>query len=176
MVTLYERGEKNLRQLAEQFGVSPQAIQKGLKSRGIERASRLAEVSNEVDDAARKERERQIQMANATRENYAKWYDAIAKLTMKKVIDANTNGNMSALNADIITLKNATAILEKARSESWVILGIEELLGENAELPDLNVGEYTEAELEQIREGNEASYLEGFEDEENEGNDDSLDD
>lgn len=176
VVTLYERGEKNLRQLAEQFGVTPQAIQKGLKQRGIEKGSRLDEVAQEVDDIARQERERRVQQANATVENYAKWYDVIAKLTMKKVLDANNAGGVATVNADILTLKNATAIIEKARSESWAILGIEDLLGEGAELPDLNVGEYSEAELERIREANEASYLEGIEEENEEGAENDQDD
>lgn len=163
VVTLYERGEKNLRELADQFGVSPQAIQKGLKARGIEKGSRLDEVTNEVDDAARRERERRVQNAGLAVEQYAKWYEALAKLTMNKVITANTNGNIATVNAEVLTLKNATAIVEKARRESWEILGIEDLLGEGAELPDLNVGEYSPDELEAIRQGNEESYLEGLE-------------
>jgi DNA-binding MarR family transcriptional regulator len=167
VVTLYERGEKTLRELAEQFGVSPQAIQKGLKQRGIEKASRLDEVSNEVDDVARKERERRVKQAAQHVETYAAWYNVLAKLAMKKVIDANQAGGIATVNADVLTIKNAIAIIEKARNESWDILGIEDLLGEGSELPDLNVGEYSESELERIREANEQSYLEGVEEEEN---------
>lgn len=182
IVTLYERGEKNLRELSEQFGVTKQAIQQGLKTRGVEKGSRLDEVANEVDDAARKAREAQVAQANATRDNYAKWTDVLAKLTMKQIIDADKNGNLSTANANLLTLKNGMAIIEKARNESWDILGIEDLLGENAELPDLNVGEYTQDELDQIREGNEERYLEDQlgddEDhhEDDQGDDDDQDD
>lgn len=177
VVTLYERGEKNLRELAEQFGVSPQAIQKGLKTRGVEKGSRLDEVANEVDDAARQARERQVAQANATRDNYAKWTDVLAKMTIKQIVEAEQGGNVSRANANVLTLKNGMAVIEKARRESWEILGIEDLLGENAELPDLNVGEYTEEELDAIREGNEASYLEELtEDDDSEDGDDGQDD
>lgn len=177
IVTLYERGEKNLRELGEQFGVSKQAIQKGLKDRGVEKGSRLDEVAGEVDDAARKAREAQVAQANATRDNYAKWTDVIAKMTMKAVIDGSANnGSVSNRNADILTLKNAMAIVEKARSESWVILGIEDLLGEGAELPDLNVGEYTEDELDSIRQGNEESYLDNLTDDDDDGTEGDPDD
>ncbi|SFJ51042.1 DNA phosphorothioation-dependent restriction protein DptG [Sphingomonas sp. NFR04] len=177
IVTLYERGEKNLRDLAEQFGVSKQAIQQGLHARGITKGSRLAEVTTEVEDVARAERERQVQQATETRDNYAKWTDAIAKMVMSKVINAGkNNGSVATANADVLTLKNAMAVIQKARVESWDILQIEDLLGEGASLPDLNVGEYSESELDAIREGNEASYLEGLEDEDEEGSDDSLDD
>lgn len=170
VVTLYQRGEKNLRELAEQFGVSIQAISKGLKARGVEKGSRLNEVIGEVDDAARQERERRVKQANNQVESYAKWYDVIAKLTMKKIIDGSqTPGGIAAQNAELLALKNATAIIEKARAESWEILDIKDLLGENAELPDLNVGEYTPEELERIRQANEEGYLEGLEDEDDEG-------
>lgn len=165
IVTMFERGEKNIRELAEQFGVSSQAIHKGLKSRGIKKGSRLSEVTGDIDNAAREERERRVKQANQQVESYAKWYDVIAKLTMKKVIEGSqTPGGIAAHNADLLALKNATGIVEKARNESWAILGIEDLLGENAELPDLNVGEYTPEELERIREANEESYLETLDD------------
>ena len=175
IVTLYERAEKNISELAEQFGVTKQAIQQGLKSRGVSKGSRLDEVSDEVDDAARKAREAQVAQANATRDNYAKWVDVLAKMTMKKLIDASQGGGVSTVNADILTIKNGMAIIEKARSESWVILGIEDLLGEGAELPDLNVGEYTEDELDKIREGNEASYLDNLVDEDDDSEADDPD-
>jgi transposase-like protein len=163
IVTLYERGEKNTRELSEQFGVTPQAIYQGLKSRGIVKGSRLEEVMTEIDDTARKERERKVKQANIAVEQYAKYNDAIVKLTMKKVVDASANnGAIANVNPDIITLKNAIAIVAKARKENWDILQIEELLGENAELPDLNVGEYTPEELDRIRQANEEGYLQSI--------------
>lgn len=169
IVTLFERGEKNLRELAEQFDVSIQAISKGLKSRGVKKGSRLGEVAGEVNDAAREVREAKVKQANNLVESYAKWFDVIAKLTMQKVIEGSkTTGGLAAINADILSMKNAIAIIHKARAENWEILDIKELLGENAELPDLNVGEYTPEELERIREANEESYLEGLEEDEDE--------
>lgn len=165
VVTLFERGEKNLRELAEQFGVTTQAIHKGLKARGVKKGSRLSEVSTEIDNVAREDRERRVKQANTQVESYAKWYDVIAKMTMKKILEGSQSpGGLATQNADILVLKNATAIIEKARSESWEILDIKELLGENAELPDLNVGEYTPEELDRIRQANEDTYLEGLDD------------
>lgn len=167
IVTFYERGEKNLRELADQFGVSKQAISKGLKSRGIEKGSRLDEVMGEANDAAREERDRKVKQANQQQEQYAKWNDALVKMTMKKLIDgAQTPGGIAAANADVKTLKEGLAAVRIARQENWEILGIEDLLGENADLPDLNIGEYTPEELERIREANEESYLEGQDDDE----------
>jgi len=172
IVTLFERGEKNLRELAEQFDVSIQAISKGLKSRGVKKGSRLAEVAGEVNDAAREAREARVKQANSLVDSYAKWFDVIAKLTMQRVIEGSkTTGGLAAINADILSLKNATAIIHKARAENWEILDIKELLGENAELPDLNVGEYTPEELERIRQANEDSYLEGLDDDDAEEDD-----
>lgn len=176
IVTLYQRGEKNLRELGEQFEVSPQAIQKGLKARGIEKGSRLDEVSNEAADTARLDRERRVQKAAKAVEDYAAWYTILSRLTMKKVMDANNSGGVASVNADVLTIKNAIAIISRARVESWEILGIEDLLGEGAELPDLNVGEYSESELEKLRQANEESYLESLEDEDEMGHDVSRED
>lgn len=165
IVTMFERGEKNIRELAEQFGVTKQAISKGLQTRGVKGGSRLAEVMNEVADSAREARDARVKQANNLVENYTKWLDVIAKLTMKKVIDGSqTQGGIALHNADILALKNATSIVEKCRQQNWEILDIKELLGENAELPDLNVGEYTPEELDRIRQANEDSYLEGLDD------------
>lgn len=173
IVTLYERGEKNLRELGEQFGVTLQAISQGLKSRGISKGSRLDEVVGEVDDIARKERERRVKAGNVAVEQYAKYNDAIVKVTMKRIIEGSqTPGGIAAHNAEILTLKNAIGIVRTAREESWTILQLEEVLGENAELPDLNVGEYTPEELDRIRQANEEGYLEGLDDDDEEMIDD----
>jgi hypothetical protein len=164
IVTLAERGEKNLRELADQFGVSKQAISKGLKDRGITMGSRSDEVSGEVDDLARAERERKVKAANLSVEQYAKYNDALVKILMKRVVDGSqAPGGIAAAGAEILAIKNALSSVRIAREENWEILDIKDLLGENAELPDLNVGEYTPAEIEQIRQANEESYNEALE-------------
>lgn len=170
IVTLAERGEKNLRELAEQFGVSQQAISKGLKARGVVMGSRLDEVVGEVDDLARQERERKVKAANAAVEQYAKYNDALVKLLVKRVVDGSqTAGGIAVAHAEVRALKDALAGVRIAREENWEILDIKDLLGENAELPDLNVGEYTPEEIEAIRSANEDAYNEGLEgDEESE--------
>jgi hypothetical protein len=161
IVTLAERGEKNLRELSEQFGVSISAISKGLKSRGITMGSRLSEVMGEVDDVARAERERKVKQANLSVEQFAKYNDAVVKLMMKRVIDGSQSpGGIAIAGAEVLVLKNTLAGLRIAREEQWDILDIKDLLGENAELPDLNVGEYTPEEIEQIKQANEDHYLE----------------
>lgn len=162
VVTLYERGEKNTVELAEMYGVSRQAISKGLKDRGIEKGSSLAETSGAEDDTARKERERRVQQANTQVETFAKYNDVLAKLTMERVITGHQNGTLASKSTELRALKDAATIIEKARRENWDILQVEELLGENAELPDLNVGEYTPEELEAIREANEDHYQENM--------------
>lgn len=177
IVTLYQRGEKNLRELAEQFDVSVNAIHKGLKSRGVKKGSRLDEVMGEVDDVARDERERKVKAANTAVEQYAKYNDALVKMTMKKIVEGSqVPGGIATANAEILTIKNAISIVKTAREENWEILDIKELLGENAELPDLNVGEYTPEEIEKIREANEEGYLEGLDDDSDLENFDDDDD
>lgn len=166
IVTLAERGEKNLRELAEQFGVSKAAISKGLKARGITIGSRSDEVAGEVDDVARAERERKVKAANLAVEQYAKYNDALVKILMKRVVDGSQQPlGIAAAGAEILAIKNALASVRIAREENWEILDIKDLLGENAELPDLNVGEYTPEEIEDIRQANEDTYNENLDDE-----------
>lgn len=169
--TQFERGEKSVRQLANDYGISRQAMGRGLKSRGVTRNSRLDEVRNETDEIARREREAKIQNANAQVENFAKYNDVIVKLVMKRVIDGDRGDALATKHADILVLKNAAAVVERARRENWDILQIEDLLGEDAKLPDLNIGEYTPEELEAIRAANEEHYQEGLDD----GSDDEHD-
>lgn len=156
--TLYQRSEKTMPELANQFGVSKQAIQQGLKQRGVTRESSLTDLGSDGDDTARKAVEAQRAQARTTRENYAQWVDVLSKMTMRKVVQAEQTRNLPSVNADLIVLKKAMEIIEKGRGEAWAILQLEELLGDTDELPDLNVGEYTPGELEAIREANEETY------------------
>lgn len=102
IVTLYQRGERNVRELAAEFDVSPQAIHAGLKSRNIVKNSRLDEVTAESIDAARADRERRVQEANAFRDNYSKYADIIAKTTVKKILDAEKAGTLAAPNQTLL--------------------------------------------------------------------------
>lgn len=164
VVTLYQRGEKNARELADQFGVTRQAIAKGLRERGVEKNSSLAEVYAESDIQAKESRIAKIAEANREVKNYSTWTGWIAQLTMKKLMEAERGGGIATANSSLVVLGNAMKIIEKARMEKWTILDIKEALGEENDLPDLNVGEYTEEELEAIRDGNEAAFIEGLDD------------
>jgi hypothetical protein len=164
IVTLASRGEKTARELADMFKVSPQAIHQGLRKRGVTFASRLREVVAEGEDAATVARKKKVQDANKKAEDYSKRLDLVVQLTVKKIVDANNTGTLAAVNGDIITLKNAIATISKGRQEHWEIHKVDELLQENEELAELNVGEYTEEELEGIRAANEEAYNETLDD------------
>jgi hypothetical protein len=164
IVTLASRGEKTVRELAEMFGVARQSIHEGLVKRGVQVASRIQGVQAEIEDAATAARKKKVQDANKKADDYSKRIELLAQLTIKKIVDANTAGTLAAVNGDIITLKNATATIAKCRQENWDINKVDELLQENEELAELNVGEYTEDELEQIRAANEEAYNQTLED------------
>lgn len=152
-------------ELAEMYDVSRQAISRGLKSRGITKGSSLDEVKDEAAERAREEHTARIRNASAQVETYSKYYDALSRMTMKKVVDAEKAGRLAAINAEVIVLKNAMSVIEKARSESWSILKIDELLSDDENLPDLNIGEYSAEDLDAIREQNDEAYLETLADE-----------
>jgi len=166
VVTLYERGEKTVKEMAEQFGVSPQAIREGLRTRGATRDSRLPEVKSEVEDAARAEHARRVADAQKVREDHAKYIKVLTQLAVKKVSEAASSGSLPLVNADMLTLKNAMAIVATGRRELWDILDIAKLMDEEEELPDLNIGEYSPDEIDTMRDANEADYQETIDEDE----------
>lgn len=159
IVVAYQRGDKNMVELAAEYGVSVPNISQGLRARGISRTSALTETIDDEDAQARKAREEKVQHAKKKEETYSRYNDAIAQMVMKRVIDGDQNNNLRDKSAEIKVLKEAQHVLGKARREMWQILRIEDLLGEDEQLPDLNVGEYTPEELERLRAANEEHYL-----------------
>lgn len=164
VVTLASRGEKTVRELAEMFGVRRQSIHEGLVKRGVQVASRIQAVQAEIEDAATAARKKRVQDAQKKADDYSKRLDLVVQLTVKKIVDANQVGTLASVNGDIITLKGAMAIISKGREQHWDIHKVDELLQENEELAELNVGEYTEDELEAIRAANEEAYNQTLED------------
>lgn len=159
---LYERGEKNTRELSEQFKVTRQAIEKGLKDRGIQKNSRLDEVRNDTDERAREELARRIAEANKHKTDYANYQNALGRMVMKKVAEAEKVGAVAGVNAEVIVLGNAIKAIAKSREEIWSILDIPSLEHSEEDLPDLNIGEYTEDEIEGIKEANEDAWQAGL--------------
>jgi predicted DNA binding protein len=162
IIAMASRGEKTARDLADMFQVSPQAIHQGLRKRGVTFGSRVHEVAKEVEDEATAARKKRVQEGQKKAEDYSKRLDLVVQLTVKKIVDANQAGTLASVNGDIITLKNAIATISKGRQEHWEIHKIDELLQENEELAELNVGEYTEDELEAIRAANEEAFNESL--------------
>jgi hypothetical protein len=167
VITLYSRGEKSIRELAVMFKVAPQSIHEGLRKRGTKKGSALGDVTREVEDEAAAAHKQRVQAAHQTAERYQKYNELLIQLTVKKIADANTAGTLSAINADILTLKNGMAILAKGRKEACEIGKVEEMLQQDEELAQLNVGEYTEEELEAIRAANEEAYQQSLDDVDN---------
>lgn len=160
IVTSYQRGEKSPVELAKDYGVDHRDITQGLRSRGVSRSSKLTEnVKDEVDEA-RLARDVQTKKAADSRDRYSRFHDAIAQMVMKRVIDGDRDNTLPNMAVDIRVLGQASKIIERARQENWDILDIKKLLEDGEELPDLNVGEYSPAELEDIRRANEDHYLE----------------
>lgn len=169
VVVTYQSGEKNVVELAEHYGVTHQAISKGLRERGIKRVSQLTEHIEDEDDQARKELEEQRAKARALRERYSKFNDVIANMVMKRVAEGDRDNNLRIYDTEIKILGNAGKAIERARRENWEILDINNILEGEDKLPDLNVGEYTPEELEAIRQANEDHYLEAQEDDDDDG-------
>lgn len=164
IVTLYQRGEKTVRDLAEMFQVSRQAIHDGLNKRGVKKGSKVSDVAKEAEDEAAAAHKARVAAAHSTAERYSKYNELFVQIMVKKIVDANNAGTLALANADVITLKNGMSILAKARKEAWDMGKIEQMLEQDEELAALNVGEYTEEELALIQAANEEAYQSSLDD------------
>jgi len=169
ITALYERGEASVKDLSERFGVTRAAIYKGLQDRGVQKSSKIDDARSDVDDSIRAARQAAMEKGRKLKDAYSNYADFIARLTMKKIQDgAQPGGTLAAHHADILVLGNAMKIIAKAREENWDILDLKTLFDEDDELPDLNIGEYSEEELADLRDANEAEYLSNQADDEDE--------
>lgn len=164
IVTLYTRGEKTVRDLAEQFQVSRAAIHEGLNKRGVKKGSKVSDVMKEAEDEAAAAHKARVAAAHSTAERYQKYNELFVQIMVKKIVDSNQSGTLASANAEIIAIKNGMAVLAKARKEAWDMGKIEQMLEQDEELAALNVGEYTEEELDAIKAANEEAYQASMDD------------
>ena len=109
-VDLYELGHLNVRQLSEKFGVSKQAISKGLSKRGAIRGRRVAETLIEYEAYLDEKQRRRLELDRET------WDRAMARVNsqlvmidalMELVFEADRNGNLADLKPVVAQFRRA---------------------------------------------------------------------
>jgi hypothetical protein len=156
---LWELGTVNLADLSNRFGISKQAIHKGLKKRGVVYGSRRHEVGKRIAEEATKAAAtagaefvaKRRSLIDQAKTNYLKSNNFIMLQTMQLLQDAKAKAHaFGTLNADLNALQQAAKILTATRKETYTILEVEEDVDET-QLPKLIVEDLTEDEIFQIQ-------------------------
>lgn len=156
-VKLYwEMGTHSLSQLADEFGIRADTIQKRLKADGIEKGARAHEVASATRESAKNELAEQaaenLKRVHSTKDDHYKWAEALAKLLMSEIVDAKQTGTaIGARDANITTLGKAAKTLEVLRKERYAILNLNKDDGDPDEMPELIISELNEEQIRDIQ-------------------------
>lgn len=153
-VVLWELGKVTASELAGMYGVTEQAIRRGLKARGAKKGCRVKEVAQAADDAAKNDIEKHVERVRDTKERYLGYNDVITKLTLKELTEAARAGVPIATRKDnLAALQKAGSIIARARHENYHLLGLYDDEAQDDVLPELGITEYSPEELEAIQRG-----------------------
>lgn len=151
VVNLWEGGLASLSDLVERYGISKQALQRGLKKRGAVKNRRAAELGEDAFQAAKTENQKLVEEIGAFKRRFIGYGDVIAKLTMKEVQDALKDGlPMAAKKDNLHSLQRAANILGKVRDEGYHLMGLYDEDTVTEDLPDIAMAEYSAEELEEM--------------------------
>ena len=155
--SLYESGEFNLEQIAEEFGVHPITVQRHMKANGIEKGSKAAEIKEKVTekmkDAAEEDASIIAQRIRETKEEHYRLNQAIDKRIVREMVGVESEGRSIATSLGVFkALKTAAETLKLTRENRYTVLGIIDNDTLDDELPTLEVRDMLEEEIESIRE------------------------
>lgn len=152
IVSYWEMGTKTLEELAVQYGKHPGSLQARLKGAGIVKGSRAVEAGDIVRAKVLGRAEIDAKRVVETKEQHYAYSEALAKLTMKIVIEAQSApGGLAAVEDRLKTLERAAKIVSVTRAERWRILGLEKIMEQPGEIPELYVSEMTQADIDKAR-------------------------
>lgn len=154
--TLWEFGNHTLAQLAAQFGIRADTIQRRLKDDGVEKGARAHEAAqpglSEVEDRLAKEAAENVRRINETKNDHYRFAEALAKMTMQEIINARTSKHeIGTKNGNITTLGKAAKTLEILRKERYSILGLDREDGDPDEMDELLISELSEDQIRQMQ-------------------------
>lgn len=157
---LWESGTVKLRELAEEFGVRIDSLQKRLKAEGVVKGARAYEQGEAVREKVKSDAERQVERIGHTKEQHYQYTEALAKLTMQTVLDARSgHKSFGSVDADLAALGKAMKVIALARQERYALLGLDKEDANPDELPELLVSELTPDQIEKIRRGMEQNHV-----------------
>ena len=141
---LWESGEVTSKDLSDKFGVSRETFLRRFKKDGIEKGVR----AHEHADAVREELSKSLspdqvltaQRAKETKEQHYNWSAALARMAMNEIaVAARDKVPVASKLPNLKAIEKAAAILEKARNERWIVLGLDKNDDFDDEMPELAI-------------------------------------
>ena len=156
METMWTSGEYTSEQLGRKFDRTGRSVMSLMKSRGAkkgERAEKFHEsVRAKVEEKMIAEVNVFAERAKETKEEHYRMATAIAKLTWMEVAKAQKEGrSFATLTGSMKALNLAMGVLEKARSERYIVLGLNAEKDDDGVIPELVVNELTQAQIDDLR-------------------------
>lgn len=152
IVSYWEMGTKTLAELSIQYGKHPLSIQQRLKKAGIVKGSKAYEAGDIVRSNILGKAEIDAKRVVETKEQHYAYSEALAKLTMKLVIEGQSKpGGLASVEDSIKTLERAAKVVAVTRAERWRILGLDKIEDTPADIPHLMVGEMTAEDIKRAQ-------------------------
>lgn len=155
---LWASGSATLRDLADKFEISEQAINKHMTNAGIVGGAKAEKTKVKFENRLAKQAAEDAALLAArvreTKDEHYKMAAGIAKLAWSEVLQAKQKGlPMSAIASNLKALDIAATTLAKARIERWACVGLDrdDTLGDDG-LPELTISELTAEEIQELRE------------------------
>lgn len=170
---LFNEGKMRTKDLAKHFGITREAMSRGLKKRGAVYGMNSEKRAQKAVDGAEEDIGLIIMRAKETKDEHYRFSKFYANLAAKKVSEAEKNpDNYGDAEQQLRTILAAMKINGEARRERFAILGLDKEVSLSDAVPELVIREMEEEEIVEIRENQEEDMfeLEPF----NEGDDDEI--
>lgn len=166
MGMLYELGEATLKELSEKYGPRQEHISRRLKKMGFKRHARVKEQSKKVEKAFEKAIDDDAKLwadrIKKTREEHYEQITTLNRLAITEIALAKQEGRAFAtVEPNLKAIQRAVAINKTTREERYSILGLDNE-DESDDLPELTIRDLTEAEVDDIRQAQEAKVGDEF--------------
>lgn len=149
---MWESGRYGIAEISSEFGVRKDALRRRFERAGSVKGSRAA-VVREAAEAKMMEKALIIaDRIDRTKEDHYGWAEAIGKLSMKLIIDqVRGSAPIASVELDIRTLERTMRILQGARSERYIALGINKDVPETDKVPTLEISVLSQDQIEDIQ-------------------------
>ena len=166
MGAMYELGEATIRELSEKYGPRPEHISRKFKKLGYKRHRRVKEQSKKVEAALDKviedDAKKWADRIAATKEEHYEQVTTLNRLAMTEIAIAKKEGRpFATVDPNLKAIYRAIQINKTTREERYSILGLDKE-DESEDMPELTIRELTQAEVDDIRQKQEAETGDDF--------------